>query len=261
MKQKQAVLAVSFGTGDADALEKSIVPIEIAVAKAFPEYPCFRAFAGDVIRKKLRDTCGNNVESVPEVLKNLQKDGFTQVILQPLYVTEGGEYERMLQQINPMRDCMNIALGKPLLTCFADCMQAAAAIMEQTPPPEEDEALIFVGHGVAGQINWMEEMLDTAFARLGGHRVFVGTIKGEPSPLYVAEKLREQTALRRVRLYPLMISAGKHASRDIFGDAPDSWKFRLSAQGYEVAPVYRGLGEIPGIGKLFAQHALDAKLR
>ena len=43
------------------------------------------------------------------------------------------------------------------------------------------------------------------------------------------------------------------------GEDEDSWKSILTARGYEVRPVIKGLGEIPGIRQMFVRHAREAK--
>ena len=55
-----------------------------------------------------------------------------------------------------------------------------------------------------------------------------------------------------------MIVAGDHARNDLAGDDTDSWKSQLTAEGYEVKVLLRGLGDIPGIGDIFVKHCLDA---
>jgi sirohydrochlorin cobaltochelatase len=55
-----------------------------------------------------------------------------------------------------------------------------------------------------------------------------------------------------------MIVAGDHANNDMAGDEPDSWKSVMEAQGYEVIPVLKGLGEYAGIQKIFVRHAGEA---
>lgn len=35
---------------------------------------------------------------------------------------------------------------------------------------------------------------------------------------------------------------------------PDSWYSQFKAEGYNVEPVLKGLGEYPGIRKLFIEH-------
>ena len=59
-------------------------------------------------------------------------------------------------------------------------------------------------------------------------------------------------------LYPLMVVAGDHAKNDLAGPEPDSWRSQLETRGYEVSCVLSGLGEYPGIRRVFVRHALEA---
>ena len=52
---RTAVLAVSFGTTHLDALRADIVPVEEALADAFPGCPVYRAFTSGVVRRRLRE--------------------------------------------------------------------------------------------------------------------------------------------------------------------------------------------------------------
>ena len=86
---------------------------------------------------------------------------------------------------------------------------------------------------------------------------FVGTVEAEPSleDLIEAVKAGEY---KRVVLRPLMIVAGDHANNDMAGDEEDSWKSSFEAEGYEVECILHGLGELPAIQQLFAEHAQAA---
>ena len=49
-----------------------------------------------------------------------------------------------------------------------------------------------------------------------------------------------------------------HAKNDMAGDE-DSWKCELEEAGYEVRPILRGLGELPGIRQIFMEHLEEAQ--
>ena len=51
-----------------------------------------------------------------------------------------------------------------------------------------------------------------------------------------------------------MIVAGDHAKNDMAGDDKDSWYSRFKAEGYEVEPILKGLGEYPEIRRIFVEH-------
>ena len=56
-----------------------------------------------------------------------------------------------------------------------------------------------------------------------------------------------------------MIVAGDHAHTDMAGDSPDSWVSQFKNAGFEVCPILKGLGEYPGIRKLFTDHVRAAE--
>ena len=72
--------------------------------------------------------------------------------------------------------------------------------------------------------------------------------------------LKEMKTVRKVYLAPFMVVAGDHALNDMAGDDEDSWKSRLTAAGYEVECILKGLGEFEALRKLFSEHAEKAEL-
>lgn len=72
---RTAVLAVSFGTTHLDALRADIVPVEEALADAFPGCPVYRAFTSGVVRRRLRERQNMHVDSVEEALARIRSDG------------------------------------------------------------------------------------------------------------------------------------------------------------------------------------------
>ena len=63
----------------------------------------------------------------------------------------------------------------------------------------------------------------------------------------------------KVLLAPFMVVAGDHAIRDMSGEDEDSWRSRFEAAGFTVECVMKGLGEYPGIRKLYIEHAKAAE--
>ncbi len=56
-----------------------------------------------------------------------------------------------------------------------------------------------------------------------------------------------------------MIVAGDHATNDMAGEEEDSWKNQFEAAGYPVECHLKGLGEYPGIRKIFLKHIEESK--
>ncbi len=257
MEQK-ALLAVSFGTSHHDTLEKTIVAIEQALAEAFPERTLRRAFTSGMILRKLAGE-GVHIDDVPAALERLADEGYTDVLVQPTHIMNGDEYDKLMALAEPYRqkfDC--VLFGRPLLTETGDYPDAAKALMEDLPAPEEDTAILYMGHGTEHFANSCYALLEYVFHDLGRKDVVIGTVEGYPG-FEEAKRRLQELGVSQVELRPLMIVAGDHAKNDLAGDEEDSWKSMLEKAGYHVRCVLQGLGEFPRIQSLFVEHARQAK--
>ncbi|MGN0977615.1 MAG: sirohydrochlorin cobaltochelatase [Faecousia sp.] len=248
---KNALLAVSFGTVYPDALESDIAPIEQALAAACPGWPLYRAFTGDTIRQRLARN-GLAVDSVSQAMARLAAEGVTHVAVQPIYVTQGGEYQRLCAQLEPYRQRMRIALGTPLLDTDADFETVADALPQWLPPLEDGEALILMGHGSEGTDNAAYVRLAQVLQARRG-RYYAAVMTGEPTLESVMRRLSTQPQIQKLMLAPFLLTAGGHTRKDMVG-----WEASLKAAGYPVRCVARGLGECPRTRELFAAHCLAA---
>ena len=112
---KKAILVASFGTTHLDTLEKTILPVEQAVAAAYPDIPCFRAFTSPTVRRRLKERFGMEVDSVEQALNRLARAGFTQVDLLPTLLLPGEEYNAILEQAKAAPAGLRVSVGLPLL--------------------------------------------------------------------------------------------------------------------------------------------------
>ena len=256
---KKALLAVSFGTSYPDTLEKSIAPVEAALAQALPERQVFRAFTSGVIRHRLEQRDGVYIDSLSGALERLDAAGYDDVLVQPVCILNGGEYDEIAAGTMPWagRFC-RFALGRPLLASEEDCRAAAGAVVRELEAPAEDEALVFMGHGSERFASPAYAFTERALHDLGWERAFLGAMEGRPTLDEVMDRLRAHPRIRRVRLQPFMVTAGRHAEKEMAGEG-DSWRTRLTGAGYQVECVFRGLGEYPAFRALFAGHARAAE--
>lgn len=248
---KQAILAVSFGTAYSDALASAIAPTEQALAAACPGWTLRRAFSSETIRIRLAQN-GLAVDSVPQAMEHLAAERVAQVAVQPIYVTQGAEWQRLLDQLEPYRQRMRIAVGMPLLHAEADFETAADALMAWLPPLEDGEALILMGHGVENPGNAayvrLEQTLQTRCDRL-----YVAAMRGTPTLEHTVQMLSVRPEIRKLMLAPFLITPGGHTRKDLV-----AWEAALKDSGYPVRCVLRGLGECARIRELFAAHCLAA---
>ena len=253
---KKAILTVSFGTSHLDTLEKTIGAIERELAEAFPDRTLYRAFTSGMVIEKLKLDHKLVIFRVEEAMEQMYRDGVREVLVQPTHIIHGLEYEKMRSQLAPYQERFSqVRIGAPLLEATKDYEEAAGLIIEDVRPGD-GESLVLMGHGTEHHTNAAYPALDYTFWAKGYKNVIVGTVEGFPEMDEVLKKLKEQQT-KRVLLMPFMVVAGDHARNDMAGE--DAWKSILTARGYEVRPVIKGLGEIPGIRQMFVRHAREAK--
>ena len=274
-KRSPAILAVSFGTTNGDSLRTEIEAVEQAVARRFPEYELRRAFASQALIEQLKKTHNLQVDSIREALEKAVEDRIALLAVQPTYFVNGYEYEALEKMIREYEDRFErIVIGEPLLKSEEDYKAAAEAVAEKASAYDDGRtAVCFMGHGVRGR----------ADSHCGGR----GTIKsaavhsgdGVSEYVKVQQKLRKagytncyigtmQSGLsvedllktircreyRRIVLIPFMLTAGRHARREMAGSQEDSWKSVFEREGYEVLCVIEGLGRLRGIQQIYAAH-------
>ena len=222
---KKGILVVSFGTTHPDTRRLTIEAIERRIEKAFPDYSFYRAFTSGIIIKKMKEREGISVMTVRQALKAMHSDGIRDVVIQPTHVINGVENDKMREEAMELK---------------------------------EKEALVFMGHGTTHYANAIYAALDYEMKDMGYKNMFLGTVEAYPSLTSIFRILKEGE-YTRVCLAPFMIVAGDHAKNDLSGASEDSWYTRFLREGYEVRCVLKGLGEIPGIQELLAEHAKRAR--
>ncbi len=254
-----AILVVSFGTSYNDSREKTIGAIENAIAKAYPQYDVRRAFTSQIIIDKLKERDNLSIDNVTEALDRAVADGIKTLIVQPTHLMNGYEYtdlEEELQKYEGRFD--SIKLGAPLLTSDEDYDKVIAAITSDTENYNDGQTLIaLMGHGTEADSNVIYSNLNEKLHAKNYNSYFVGTVEAEPS-LEDVIAYAKANAYTKVVLQPLMVVAGDHANNDMAGDEEDSWKSQLTAEGFEVTTVLKGLGELEAIQQIYVQHVADA---
>jgi sirohydrochlorin cobaltochelatase len=258
--KKPVLLVVSFGTSFGDSREKTIGAIEQALAAAYPDYEQRRAFTSQIIINKLAEEDGLTIDNVEDAMKRLVVDGVRELLVQPTHVMSGEEYDSVIEAVKPFENKFDrVRYGQPLLITDADYDEVIDAITGETSRYAGDStAVVFMGHGTEHTANATYARLNQKIKARGISRYYIGTVEASPSLDDVLEEIKNTGGITRVVVSPLMIVAGDHANNDMAGDEPDSWKSVMEAQGYEVIPVLKGLGEYAGIQKIFVRHAGEA---
>lgn len=256
--KKRALAVVSFGTTSPQA-RRAIENMEKSLASRMPDCDPFRAFTSNRIIARLHREQSLSVPTPEQLMNTLLEQGYQEVICQPLHILNGWEYEKMCRQIAPAAQRFErFTLGKPMLTDFSDYQACCKIIAQNTPMPQEGEALVLMGHGSDHFSNAAYSQLENVMEYLGMERVFVGTVEGFPNLDFLCTRLKKQE-IKTVTLMPLLIVAGEHAQTDMAGDQEGSWKSRLEQMGYTVRVCMKGLGEFPETADLFFRHVKEAQ--
>ena len=263
---KKAILVVSFGTTFQDARKLNIESVESKIKAAFPDYEVRRAFTSRIILKRIAENEGLKIDTEKQALDKLKAEGYSEVIVQPLHMVAGDEYDKVRRAVDVYaqnKSFGRIVLGRPLIYFSGqeerpdDYLTAIKALQHQFPKMGRNDAVVLIGHG-AHPANAAYAALQSRFKDAGFKNVFINTVEGEgyPSLESVIVKLKEQK-IKNVILMPLMLVAGDHANNDIGGEEEDSAKTKLTKEGFKVEAAIQGLGENTMIQDIFVQHVQD----
>lgn len=255
---KQAMLVVSFGTSYSDTREKTLDATQEFLEEEFASYDVYRAFTSQIIIDILEERDQIEVNNVKEAMEALKKESYGKIIVQPLHIMNGAEYDEMVEVIKEYEnDFTEIIISKALLSSIQDYTDMVEALATQFETPTGDEAVVFMGHGTHHHANAVYPSLEYAFHNEGYKNVFIGTVEGFPSFEDLVNRLNENN-INKVFLMPLMVVAGDHAQNDMAGDEEDSWKVMLKELGFEVEIYMHGIGENQGIRDMYKKHAEEA---
>ena len=260
---KKAILVVSFGTTYEDTRKLTIEKIEEGVMETFKDYDVRRAFTAHKIIKILKERDGINEDTPEEALDKLMKEGYSDVIVQPLHLIPGEEYDYVKAVVHSYKNknaFQKLRLGRPVLYYkgeedgIPDDYGVLVGAVKETIP--KNKVVVYMGHGTIHYANACYSCLQSVLSDHGFENVYIGTVEGYPTLMDVIRWLKKDE-IKEVTLMPLMIVAGDHAKNDMASDDEDSWKTLLQHQGIKVNIYLHGLGEIPKFQEIYIEHIRD----
>jgi sirohydrochlorin cobaltochelatase len=262
---KKAILVVSFGTTYADTRKLTTEAVENKIQAAFPDYEVRHAFTSRIIIKKLAERDGLQYDTEKQALDKLKAEGFTEVIIQPLHMEAGDEYDKLMKVVAKYeKSFARLSVGRPVLYYTGqegekpdDYAIAIKAMQTQFPKLGKYDAIGLMGHGGVNPSNAAYAALQMKIWDAGIKNVFVFTVEGYPTIENLISELKANK-IKKVTLMPIMLVAGDHANHDMAGDDKESFKSQLIAAGFQVDTYIHGLGENAGIQDIYVQHVKDA---
>ncbi|MDA3731895.1 sirohydrochlorin cobaltochelatase [Niameybacter massiliensis] len=245
---KKAILVVSFGTSYLEQKKESIDPCIHAIEEAFSDWDVYESFSSSFLRKRLLKEHNLKMLSPEESMETLQQEGYEKVIIQPLFLIEGIEYDKLLelqQAYEGETGIHQVAVGKALLSTQQDYTKVVKELEDLYSGLDSD--LLLLGHGTTHQAHasyaQLREMLDKTTLNC------IVTTLEDRSHLEMLPFKNE-----KVTVVPFMLVAGMHILRDVMGDHEESFKYGLEQMGKQVEVVKKGLGSYTSTRAVYIGH-------
>ncbi|MBB5346340.1 sirohydrochlorin cobaltochelatase [Desulfoprunum benzoelyticum] len=284
---RQAVVLAAFGTTVPKALP-GILNIRDRLQRQYPQTPVKIAFTSNIIRRIWQGRRGDAAfitanPSVPAdvytvqgplaTIANLQDQGYRTIIVQPGHISAGEEYLDLVAAIDGLNSIRTIkpkfrpfeklAVGRPAMGTAGeqhpyseDLALIARALADDAVQAEKaNAALLYMAHGntyMPSGSAYLEfaSIMNRLYPQV---KTYIALVEGYPS-LDDTLPLLEHAGVSKLLLKPFMTVAGDHTVNDMAGDEPEAWKSILSAKGYEVMTVAKGLGEIDAFADVYLHH-------
>lgn len=251
---KKEVLIVSVGTGDSSR-HKTIRAIEEKIESVFSSFLVRHAFTSQIAIEHIKRNDNVRIDNVKEALERAVEKGVKQLVIQPTHLMKGLGYVELTKDISGYsNEFEKVVIGEPLLSNEVDFEKVIKAVTGENAQYDDGKtAICLVGHGTETDANEVYVKLQKMLAKSGYTNYYIGTIKAAPTLADVMGAIQARE-YKRIVLLPLMIAVGNHTKKDIAGEKESSWKKTFENTGYEVECMFRGLGELDAIQKLFAEH-------
>ena len=222
----------------------------------FPLFKMIQCFNSKRIVNKLKEIHNIHLKTLEEKLELLKNDEILnnnihseiEIFVQPIYLTEGTQYEEILEVITHYKKYFsNLKIGTPLFHDFTSLETFTEISAKKYTDPET--AYIFVGHGSGGAGKYVYGALGYIF-QLKYSNFFTATIEaGIPLPTLENTILKK---FKKVCLVPLLLVPGYHFKQDI------QKKFLefFQEKNIEVKCIETSLGEDSDFTNLFLNDSL-----
>jgi sirohydrochlorin cobaltochelatase len=255
LKEKPAIVIATFGTSS-----RAKRPLEIfqqQLEKQFPEYEIFWAYSSNIICRK------KNLPSLQTTLAQVETAGFRKVIVQPLHIFPGTEYQQMAETCEYFPG-LRVFLSETLFQRWGFVKETLAVIESDFLQPEEGLNLLAL-HGTpltSDPVNIVYLGLEKLVADLYPN-VLAASIEGVPDPDAVLAAIKRNSLAakyKKIRIIPMMYLAGMHAEDDLMGSDDKSWRTILEKMGfsvdcqmveYENEQYFKGLAYYPEVIAFF----------
>lgn len=228
LQTNPAIVIAAFGS--TDKAKAALDLFRENLEKAHPGVAVYWAYTSEIIRKRL------NLPGLQQTLAQVEADGYRKVVVQPLHVFPGTEYQQVAETC-AFFPGLRVFLSETLLHRWDFVKEILKAVEPEFLSPEEGWNLLAL-HGTplaADPVNIIYLGLERMVADLYPN-VMAATVEGVPDhDAFFARLKRDNLAAqcRRIKIIPMMYFAGLHAEKDLMGET-NSWKSSLEEIGFTV---------------------------
>ncbi|MFH0784913.1 MAG: sirohydrochlorin cobaltochelatase, partial [Pseudomonadota bacterium] len=212
LQDKPAIVIAAFGSSSRAQAALSL--FAEFFSREFPGHEPYWAYTSEIIRKKA------NLPSLQETLARVEAAGYRKVVVQPLHIFPGTEYQQMAETC-AFFPGLRVFLSETLLHRWDFIRETLGVLEEDFLTPSEGLNLLAL-HGTplaADPVNIVYLGLERLVADLYPN-VLAASIEGIPDHEAVLAKMKRQELVKkygRVRIIPMMFFAGMHAEEDLMG--------------------------------------------
>ncbi|MBS4537888.1 sirohydrochlorin cobaltochelatase [Clostridium sp. D2Q-11] len=114
----------------------------------FKEYDVILGFTSEIIINRLKEKKGIKIYLMHEALDQIKKDKYKEVIVQPLHLIAGLEYEKIVQVSSKYEEEFDkIEIGKPVFIEAKDYDNIVNIIVSKFKDLDDNKGIVLMGHG------------------------------------------------------------------------------------------------------------------
>ena len=283
IKKDPAIVIAAFGTTTKARITYEFFEKQLRaeLPAEYRELKIVWAFTSEIVRERAnakfaKAGSAERYLSLPQVLANLENEGYRKVAVQPLHIFPGQEFEDLEREIAAFRMIgLRIENGGTLLHKWEWVFETVDLLEKEFLAPDEGMNVL-VAHGTPETFPGSNSTylgLDRYLSRKYPN-VVAGGVDGVLTREQALEAVKK-SPLKRARMIPFMYVAGDHIMNDIMGEKPDkdgelSWALELERAGVKVDTVYteykgekcfKGLGFYKEINSRFIGQLVESLKR
>lgn len=277
LKKDPAIVIATFGTTTKAQVTYDFFDEQLKkeLPAKYRNYEIRWAFTSEIVRERANkkfEKAGikKRYRSLAQVVSDLEDEGYRKIVVQPLHIFPGIEYESVLGMVEGLREVfkdfnLRIKVGEPLLQYWWDLDEVADVLKADLLTPQEG-CNVLASHGTG------ETAVGSNITYLGLERVlslkydntFLGSVEGITSRESALAKAKACKA-KKVKFIPFMYVAGDHIMNDIMGSEPEddgelSWSLEMQKAGfrteattivYKGKEYFKGLGFYPEVNRIY----------